>query len=412
VRYCPSCLGQERTRAIDGLRALVRNQGWSAQQRSALESLKLALIGNATAAPRQNMDGDPNATCKWDCYRRATMLEPLAWDVLARGVPSDFLEAGVYRGGIATHLAALLAVRGALGNSAPRRRMWLCDSFRGMPERTSYASDWAARRRAAGERTELAEALMARDRDARGLARGVFRTSAEQVAHNVAAHLAELQRSHGRSLVLEDSVSPSTWACDFESDGLATCGVHLVPGFFAASLPGPVGALALLRIDADLYTSIYECLTALYPRLSAGGYVIFVRALMARTRRPALALTAHAEDALVTTRRRTLIHPLTVRCRALIHRVSLPLTVRCRSSTVHTSAGRLQDQPGACGDPRLPCGAQHHGARALGQPVRRPRLALLHARPHRLLAEGARRTRCDGGRAHTLAGEAGGARAQ
>ena len=52
-------------------------------------------------------------------------------------------------------------------------------------------------------------------------------------------------------------------------------GVHFLKGFFNESLPGPVTTLAMLRADGDLYTSIYETLAALYPRLSVGGYVVF-----------------------------------------------------------------------------------------------------------------------------------------
>ena len=52
--------------------------------------------------------------------------------------------------------------------------------------------------------------------------------------------------------------------------------VRYVPGFFNDSLPGaPVKRLALLRADSDLYSSTYETLAALYPRLSIGGFVVF-----------------------------------------------------------------------------------------------------------------------------------------
>jgi hypothetical protein len=48
-----------------------------------------------------------------------------------------------------------------------------------------------------------------------------------------------------------------------------------IKGFFADTLPGPVGPIAFLRSDGDLYPSIYETLVALYPKLSVGGYVLF-----------------------------------------------------------------------------------------------------------------------------------------
>ena len=78
-------------------------------------------------------------------------------------------------------------------------------------------------------------------------------------------------------------------------------GVHFLKGFFNESLPGPVTSLAMLRADGDLYTSIYETLAALYPRLSVGGYVIFddwpiaqVRAPLARRRTSRASVALHA----------------------------------------------------------------------------------------------------------------------
>jgi hypothetical protein len=56
-------------------------------------------------------------------------------------------------------------------------------------------------------------------------------------------------------------------------------GVRFVKGFFNESLPGPIKSegrkLALLRVDSDIFSSIYETLERLYPLLSIGGYVVF-----------------------------------------------------------------------------------------------------------------------------------------
>lgn len=72
-------------------------------------------------------------------------------------------------------------------------------------------------------------------------------------------------------------------------------GVHFLKGFFNESLPGPVTSLAMLRADGDLYTSIYETLAALYPRLSVGGYVIFDDWPIAQVGR-SHAATSHARE--------------------------------------------------------------------------------------------------------------------
>jgi O-methyltransferase len=51
--------------------------------------------------------------------------------------------------------------------------------------------------------------------------------------------------------------------------------VRFLPGWFKDTLPrAPIERLAMLRIDGDLYESTWDALSALYPRLSAGGFVI------------------------------------------------------------------------------------------------------------------------------------------
>ena len=47
------------------------------------------------------------------------------------------------------------------------------------------------------------------------------------------------------------------------------------PGWFADTLPGcEIGPIALLRLDADLYSSTKTCLQYLYSKVSKGGWVI------------------------------------------------------------------------------------------------------------------------------------------
>ena len=41
------------------------------------------------------------------------------------------------------------------------------------------------------------------------------------------------------------------------------------------TLPGPINKLAFIRLDSDLYVRLHDSLTALYPRLSVGVYVVF-----------------------------------------------------------------------------------------------------------------------------------------
>jgi hypothetical protein len=51
--------------------------------------------------------------------------------------------------------------------------------------------------------------------------------------------------------------------------------VKFIVGWFRDSLPhAPVGDLAVLRVDGDLYESTMQVLEPLYPKLSIGGYCI------------------------------------------------------------------------------------------------------------------------------------------
>lgn len=146
-------------------------------------------------------------------------LERCAARVFADGVPGDFLEAGVCHGGASIFLRALQV---AYGEEA--RSTWLADSFAGVPP-PSHDLD------ADLDLTEERLPWMAADLDA--------------VRANVATY------------------------------GLLSDRVRFLPGLFAETLPAaPVDQLAILRIDADLYSSTRTVLDELYDRVVPGGYVI------------------------------------------------------------------------------------------------------------------------------------------
>jgi hypothetical protein len=62
--------------------------------------------------------------------------------VIVDGVPGDFLEAGVWRGGSSVFARAVLAVTDDGTTQPTQRAVWLCDSFEGLPlATTSHDSD-------------------------------------------------------------------------------------------------------------------------------------------------------------------------------------------------------------------------------------------------------------------------------
>jgi O-methyltransferase len=62
---------------------------------------------------------------------------------------------------------------------------------------------------------------------------------------------------------------------NFARYGLLDDRVRFLPGWFRDTLPSaPPGPLAVARLDGDLYESTWDALTHLYPRLSAGGFLV------------------------------------------------------------------------------------------------------------------------------------------
>ncbi|MEU0475949.1 TylF/MycF/NovP-related O-methyltransferase [Streptomyces olivaceus] len=145
--------------------------------------------------------------------------------VIREGVPGDFIETGVWRGGSCILMRAALT---AYGDKT--RKVWVADSFDGFPPPTDkYPSDpW------------------------KGQSQDIIGTM-------------------GVSLkVTFDEVKDR-----FARYGLLDERVEFLTGFFANTLPNaPIEKLAILRLDGDLYQSTYEALEALYPKLSVGGYCI------------------------------------------------------------------------------------------------------------------------------------------
>jgi cephalosporin hydroxylase len=153
--------------------------------------------------------------------RRLDNLQDCLESVLREKVPGDLIETGVWRGGACIFMRAILRAYGVTD-----RLVWAADSFAGMPRVGADARQ-----------------------DDRELAAHEF--------NDVMA------------------VSVETVKRNFEIYGLLDDQVRFLRGWFRDTLPAaPVERLAIIRLDGDLYESTMDALTCLYPRLSAGGYVI------------------------------------------------------------------------------------------------------------------------------------------
>jgi len=152
--------------------------------------------------------------------RRLDNLQSCIVDVLQSNVPGDLIETGVWRGG------ACIFMRGVLKAYGDHKRLvWAADSFDGLPRpnATMYPAD-------------------ANDR----------------------------HWTVGRLAVSLDDVK-----ANFSRYGLLDEQVRFLKGWFKDTLStAPFDRLSILRLDGDMYESTMDALTALYPRLSLGGYII------------------------------------------------------------------------------------------------------------------------------------------
>ena len=143
-----------------------------------------------------------------------------ALETVIRGkVAGDFLEAGVWRGGASIFAKGVLRVYG----EDVKRRVWVCDSFRGLPENST-----------------------------------------------------KLDSPHWKTLkVLE--VSKDSVREHFKQFDLLDDNVLFRKGYFVDSLPKvrkEIGSLAVLRADGDMYESTMDIVFNLYDKLSRDGFII------------------------------------------------------------------------------------------------------------------------------------------
>ena len=157
--------------------------------------------------------------------RRLQHVRECARTLFEEGVPGDFMETGVWRGGATILMRALFEAWGEA-----ERRVFAADSFQGLP-------------RPDAERFPLE----ARAHDSR--------TMVEEYQH-FAVSADEVRANFARFDLLDERVV-------------------FLEGWFEATLPAaPVEELALLRLDGDYFESTRCALEHLYPKLVPGGFLL------------------------------------------------------------------------------------------------------------------------------------------
>ena len=157
--------------------------------------------------------------------KRLENIQECVTGAIERGVPGDFIETGVWRGGACIFMRALLKAYGETG-----RTVWVADSFEGVPkpDPDKYPADAAEERKAEFYKFDQ------------------LAVSEEQVRENFARY------------------------------GLLDAQVRFLKGWFRDTLPTipATQRFAVIRLDGDLYESTWDALTGLYPKLSPGGYCL------------------------------------------------------------------------------------------------------------------------------------------
>jgi O-methyltransferase len=150
-------------------------------------------------------------------------LDNVQWcveDILAHDIPGDLIEAGVWRGGAAIFMRAILKAY-----RIHNRSVWVADSFEGLPP-----------------------------------------PNAEKYPHDTG------DMHHTVKFL---AVSLEQVKANFERYRLLDDQVQFLKGWFRDTLPNaPIERLAVIRLDGDMYESTMDSLVHLYPKLSIGGYVI------------------------------------------------------------------------------------------------------------------------------------------
>ena len=165
----------------------------------------------------------------WPCfahsmagYQRLTNLAKCVRQVMKDDVPGDFIETGVWRGG------ACILMRGiSRAGGQGHRKVFVADSFEGLPppDVENYPQD-------AGDKHYLLKHVL--------------------------------------------GISQEIVEANFQAYDLLDENVVFMKGWFKDTLPTlkDDDQFSIVRLDGDMYESTIQAIEILYPKLSAGGYLI------------------------------------------------------------------------------------------------------------------------------------------
>ena len=183
--------------------------------------LRAGQAGSFDAALRDTGKDWPSVAHTMIGMRRLEQLQHACESALREDIAGDFVETGVWRGGACILMRAVLHAWGER-----QRRVWAVDSFAGLPPPDSR-------------------------------------------------HPADFYSPYPFSTMRELAVTLVQVQSNFRAYDLLDEQVCFLEGFFCDTLAqAPIAAIAVLRLDGDMYSSTMDVLDNLYDRVSPGGFVI------------------------------------------------------------------------------------------------------------------------------------------
>ena len=168
--------------------------------------------------------------------RKVNIVQLMTEAVLHPDLKGDWVETGTWKGGaslIAAYVQKVAIEEPSCGPNVPKRKIWLADSFEGLPPE----ADQESKREGYSKNMDKAGSY-------------AFEGGLDTVKN--------LFVKHG-----------------FEVDGSGNVPIHFIKGYFNDTLhDSPIEDIAILRLDGDMYASTLQALFALYRRLRMDGYLI------------------------------------------------------------------------------------------------------------------------------------------
>ena len=205
------------------LRPLAPNSRIRSSVLKLLNKLDLTLVRQTPYKIRQKQvayPGSPPYAHTMLSQEKLDNIQFCVQSAIEDGVPGDFAETGIWRGGAVAFILGLLKAL-----DVKDRKVWAADSFEGLPP------------------PDLAK----------------FPVDGDIPWHSypdASVSLEKVQENLRRYALLSDQVI-------------------FLKGWFRDTLHlAPIDRLAVLRLDGDMYESTMDALVPLYPKVSQGGFVI------------------------------------------------------------------------------------------------------------------------------------------